>query len=118
MTNWLPEPGAPLPHYVSDAPFDARSVAAMTAEQERVYAASQLKLMWWKFRKHRVALISAVFLAVMYLVLLAGIWMDPYGLHPWVQEQRLPSKCSGTNQDTYGPIRVAADLRPGDELTG
>ena len=80
MTNWLPAPGAPLPHYVSDAPFDAQAVTAMTAEQERVYGASQLRLMWWKFRKHRIALISAVFLAAMYLMILVVEFLAPYGL--------------------------------------
>ncbi len=80
MTNWLPQPGAPLPHYVSDAPFDAQSIGVMTAEQERVYAASQLKLMWWKFRKHRLALISAVFLAALYLLITMVEFLAPYGL--------------------------------------
>ncbi len=35
--------------------------------EERVAVAPPLKLMWWKFRKHRMALISAVLLILMYL---------------------------------------------------
>jgi len=52
----------------------------MTAEQERIYGASQLKLMWWKFRRHRIALISGVFLAAMYVMILFVEMLAPYGL--------------------------------------
>jgi peptide/nickel transport system permease protein len=45
----------PTLHYVSPAPFDPYSVDVMTPEQERFYRASQWKLMWMRFRRHRVA---------------------------------------------------------------
>ena len=41
--------------------------AAPTVE-ERIYIASQWKLMWWRFRKHKIALAAAVILAVFYFV--------------------------------------------------
>ena len=66
MISYLPDSGAPLPHYVSTAPFDAHSVEAMTDEQNRVYKASQLRLMWWKFREHKLALASGIFLLCLY----------------------------------------------------
>ena len=47
-----------LEHYVSKAPFDPRAVEALSPEQERYYMASQWQLMWWKFIRHRLALIS------------------------------------------------------------
>lgn len=81
MTSWLPEPGAPLPHFVSTEPFDPQSVAVMTAGQERVYRASQLRLMWWKFRRHRLALISAVFLVTLYSLITIVEFLAPYNLH-------------------------------------
>lgn len=80
MSSWLPPPGGPLPHYVSEAPFDPNSVAAMSPRQERVYQASQLRLMWWKFRRHRLALISAVFLAVFYVLIAFVEFLAPYGV--------------------------------------
>lgn len=80
MTIWLPEPGAPLPHFVSTDPFDAQSTSVMTAEQERVYKASQLRLMWWKFRRHRLALISAVFLLALYSMITIVEFLAPYSL--------------------------------------
>ncbi|TIQ37965.1 MAG: ABC transporter permease [Mesorhizobium sp.] len=77
----LPAPGAPLQHYVSIAPFDLQSVEAMTPEQSKVYQASQLRLMWWKFRRHRLALVSGIFLAVLYAGILICEFLAPYNLH-------------------------------------
>jgi len=77
----LPAPGAPLQHYVSIAPFDLQSVEAMTPEQSKVFQASQLRLMWWKFRKHRLAVISGIFLAALYFGILICEFLAPYNLH-------------------------------------
>ncbi|MDX8466831.1 ABC transporter permease [Mesorhizobium sp. VK23B] len=77
----LPAPGAPLQHYVSIAPFDLQSVEAMTPEQSKVFQASQLRLMWWKFRRHRLALISGIFLAALYFGILICEFLAPYNLH-------------------------------------
>ena len=44
-------------HYVSPEPFDPYSVERLTPEQERFYLASQWRMMWWKFRRHRLAVI-------------------------------------------------------------
>jgi peptide/nickel transport system permease protein len=81
VTSFLPAPGEPLPHYVSTAPFDPYSVEAMTDEQVRVNQASQLRLMWWKFRRHRLALVSGLFLAALYLSILISEFLAPYNLH-------------------------------------
>jgi len=56
---------APLPHYVSDAPFDPYSVERTTAAQEKIYLASQWKLMAVRLRPHRIAVLSAFVLVVM-----------------------------------------------------
>jgi peptide/nickel transport system permease protein len=40
------------------------------AQEERVYAASQWRLMWWRFRKHRLAMVSAIVVCVFYLIAL------------------------------------------------
>jgi peptide/nickel transport system permease protein len=78
-TSPLPPPGAQLPHYVSTAPFDPRSIERLTAAQERVYLASQWRLMWWKFKRHRVALASGIFLGALYLSILVCEVLAPYG---------------------------------------
>jgi len=38
--------------------------------EERIYVASQWQLMWWRFKKHRLAMISAIVLLVFYLIAL------------------------------------------------
>ena len=81
MSSWLPGPGQPLKHYVSDAPFDPMSIEAMTEAQSRIYLASQLRLMWWRFKRHRVALVSGIFLAVVYASILISEFLAPYNLH-------------------------------------
>jgi peptide/nickel transport system permease protein len=77
----LPAPGAPLSHFVSAAPFDPHSVEAMTEEQSKVFKASQLRLMWWKFKRHRLALWSGVFLVALYLMIVVCEFVAPYNLH-------------------------------------
>jgi len=77
----LPPSGAPLPHYVSTAPFDIHSVEAMTPAQERVYLASQWRLSWWKFKRHKIALWSLFILGVLYFAILICEFLAPYNLH-------------------------------------
>jgi peptide/nickel transport system permease protein len=79
--SYLPPPGAPLGHYVSDAPFDPYSIESMTPEQERVFRASQLRLTWWKFKRHKLAVVSAIFLTVLYVVIALAEILAPYNLH-------------------------------------
>ena len=43
---------------------------AAVPEQQRIYVASQWQLMWWRFRKHRVAMVSGVVVIGFYLVVL------------------------------------------------
>ncbi|MBB4227523.1 ABC transporter permease [Rhizobium mongolense] len=77
----LPPPGAPLQHYVSTAPFDPIATETMAAASSRIHLASQKQLMWWKFKQHRLALASGIFLLVVYLMILVVEFLAPYGLH-------------------------------------
>jgi len=70
-----------MPHYVSTAPFDPMATETMTAAQSRIHLASQKQLMWWKFKQHRLALASAVFLIAVYLMIIVVEFVAPYGLH-------------------------------------
>jgi peptide/nickel transport system permease protein len=69
-----------LPHYISDAPFDPYSVERMTPAQERFYMASEWRMVWWKLRRHRVAVVSGVILLIMYASILICEVLAPYGL--------------------------------------
>jgi peptide/nickel transport system permease protein len=73
------QPGrAPLDHFVSDKPFDVGAVAKLTPQQERIYLASQWRLMWWKFKRHRMAVASSIFLALLYATLPVSEFIAPY----------------------------------------
>ena len=75
----LPPPNtSELPHYVSSTPFDPRSIEQLTPEQEKIYFASQLKLMWWKFKQHRVAVWSGYFLLALYASIFISEFLSPY----------------------------------------
>ena len=80
-TSPLPPSGAPTVHYVSAAEFDPKSIERLTKAQEKVYFASQWRLMWWKFRRHRLALISGIFLIIIYASILVSEVLAPYELH-------------------------------------
>ena len=43
-----------------DQPLDDQFLDDGRREEEKAYVASPLTLMWWRFRKHRMAVISAV----------------------------------------------------------
>lgn len=68
----------PLPHYVSTAPFEPEAAETLTAEQEEFYRASQWRIMWWKFRRHRIAVLAAVILGLMYGSALLTEFLAPY----------------------------------------
>ena len=72
--------GGALTHYVSTEPFDPYAVEAMTPEQERYYRASQWKMMWWKLRRHRLAVISGIVLLLLYATILCSEFLAPYQL--------------------------------------
>ncbi|WP_422369336.1 ABC transporter permease [Pelagibius sp.] len=74
-------PGEELPHYVNREPFDPYRADTLTPEQERYYQASQWKIMWWKFRRHKLALWSAWFLIAMYFAIVICEFLTPYNLH-------------------------------------
>ncbi len=67
--------------YVDAEPFDPSDDERLSPEQERFYTASQWQLMWWKFRRHRVALVCGWFLALLYGSILISEWIAPYELH-------------------------------------
>ncbi len=77
----LPEPGAPLRHYVSTAPFDPNEGPALSEAQRAVSQASQLRLMWWKFKRHQLAVASGVFLVLLYASTFISEFLAPYNLH-------------------------------------
>lgn len=69
---------AVLPAPVADEP-------ALTREEERYYLASQWQLIWWRMRRHRLAMVSLWFLVGLYGIIPIVEFLAPYGLrsrHP------------------------------------
>jgi len=68
------------PHFVDTAPFDPGASEPTANEDERYLRASALTLIWWKFRRHRLAVISALVLVALYASLPFVELIAPYGL--------------------------------------
>jgi peptide/nickel transport system permease protein len=80
MSLELPAPGQPLGHFVRSGTFDPDRIEAASAAQTRVEQASQWRLMWWKFRRHKLALASGIFLIVLYGMIVIAEFLAPYEL--------------------------------------
>ena len=83
QTTNTPPPSAPkrrAEHFVNREPWDPYVAERLTAEQEKYYMAGQWKLMWWRFRRHRPAVVSMIFLALMYLSTVISEFIAPYDL--------------------------------------
>ncbi len=67
-------------HFVSSEPFNPRQIEALTAEQEKYFLASQWKMMWWRLKRHRLAVASGIVLAIMYFSVVITEFLAPYEL--------------------------------------
>ena len=56
---------------MAQAVVPAQQQAAAT-EEERVFVASQWQLMWWRFKKHRAAMVAAWVLILLYVIAVAS----------------------------------------------
>ena len=59
-------------------PEMAEDQALAAAREEQIYVAPQWKLMWWRFRKHKVAVASTVVIVLFYLVGIFCEFLAPY----------------------------------------
>ena len=72
----------PLAHYVSEEAFDPdATMAAGSAPSQRYLNASQTQIIWWRFLRHRLAVVSLVILGLAYGSILVTEMLAPYGLH-------------------------------------
>ncbi len=67
-----------LKHYVNDRPFDPYAAVTLSPEQEKYYLASQWVLMWMKFKRHKLAVISGIYLVLVYLSVVISEILAPY----------------------------------------
>lgn len=80
MTGSTDNRASDLPHFVRTDPFDpyADDLATGNATLDE---ASQLRLMWWRFKRHRLALISGIALLIAYLIIAVVEFVAPYKVH-------------------------------------
>ena len=50
-------------------------------KEERVFTASQWQLMWWRFRRHKLAIVSAILLILLYGIALFCEFLAPHEAH-------------------------------------
>ncbi len=62
---------------------------AYREQEERVFVASQWQLMWWRFRKHKMALVSAGVLGLFYLVAIFCEFVAPYDPEQFFTQYKL-----------------------------
>lgn len=72
-----------------------------TQDGERYYFASQTTLMWWRFRRHRLAITAAPVLLVLYLIAAFCEFVAPYGPREEFKDllQAPPSRIHFRDQD-------------------
>ncbi len=56
------------------------------AKDEKIFVASQWQLMWWRFRRHKIALFSVGVLAILYILVIGADFFAPYD--PRLMDQR------------------------------
>jgi len=56
----------------------ASGQAPETQEEQRVYTATQAQLIWWRFRRHKLAMVGGTILAVLYLLAILCEFFSPY----------------------------------------
>ncbi len=78
MTDTTGNTTRKVEHYVDPAPFNPASTEELTPEQERFYQASQWQIMWWKFKRHKIAVWSGVILILFYLCVPFAEVIAPY----------------------------------------
>lgn len=76
------EQAKPAPSPIEGAvPADVELVEETGKSEQSVLVASQWRLMWWKFKRHKLALVSGILLAVLYFAIAIAEFLAPYNLH-------------------------------------
>jgi peptide/nickel transport system permease protein len=92
----------------------------ITSEEEKIYVAPYWKLMWWRFRKHKMALFSVGILIVFYLVGIFCEFVAPYDPEQYFVKYKLapPSKIRIRDSESNSQLPfVYATIRERDPET-
>ena len=56
----VPDPSDPDRHYVCDRPFDPTAEEVLPAARQKELEAGHWRLIWWRLRRHRLAVASGL----------------------------------------------------------
>jgi peptide/nickel transport system permease protein len=83
----------------------APAIAPDKAEDERIFVATQWQLMWWKFRKHKMAMVSGVIILLLYTVALFAEFIGPYDPEQFFPKYKLAPPTRIHFRDATGTFR-------------
>ena len=69
-----------LPHFVSKAPFDP-NLDDDSCTESKFHLASQRTIIWWRFKRHKIAMLALIVLIPSYLSIMVTEFLAPYDLH-------------------------------------
>ncbi len=72
--------------------------------EEQLYAPSQWQLMWWKFRRHKLAMAGGVILIIFYLVAIFAEFVAPYDPEAYFARYKLAPPTPIRIIDTEGNL--------------
>lgn len=75
-------------------------------EEERIYVAPPWLLMWWKFRKHKMAVISGVLIIIFYLIAIFCEFVAPYNPEQRFAQYKLAPPTTIHILDEQGRLRM------------
>ena len=75
-------------------------------EEERVFVATQWQLIWWKFRKHKMAMFSGAVILLLYLVALFCEFVGPYNPEQFFPKYKLAPPTRIRIRDAAGRFRA------------
>lgn len=75
-------------------------------DEERLYVASQWQLMWWKFRRHKLAVVGGVILIILYLIAIFAEFVAPYDPEAYFAAFKLAPPTPVRVIDTEGKLHL------------
>jgi peptide/nickel transport system permease protein len=81
---------------------DLSGIVAAQEEEDKIFVASQAQLIWWKFRKHKMAVLSAVVILLLYGMGLFCEFIAPYDPSQFFVQYRLAPPTSIHIRDREG----------------
>lgn len=97
------------PANVDAMPEGENNSLLVETEQDRVAIAKPRQLMWWKFRKHRLAIISSFILIIFYILAIFADFISPKDPNVYDAAYKFVPPMTLTFIDDNGDLR----LRPG-----